>query len=216
MTRVRCFLVREAAPDGDVGDRRPVGAQQPDRLVDAESQEEPVRREAGPRLELPAELADAQPGDRGQLGEWHRLGQPLLHHRSHRRELPVAQPARRPAVRGTRHGPAGPVTSHQLRGDHAAQLVEVRARRRLPATQRLVHRQHELFQQTVARAQFLAQFDRTVRAGGVLDHVVGEVQVHGAQGATELDGQVPARRGMNRPPRARSGYGSAAPGRAGR
>src|SRR4051794_21004820 len=67
------LLVREAASDGDVGDGRAVGAQQSARLVDAQTQEKPVRREAGPCLELPAELADAQPRDRGQLGQRDRV-----------------------------------------------------------------------------------------------------------------------------------------------
>src|SRR3954452_21434281 len=47
------LLVREAGPDGDLGDGRGIGAQYPARLIDAQAQQEPVRREAVPRLDLP-------------------------------------------------------------------------------------------------------------------------------------------------------------------
>jgi len=120
------------------------------------------------------------------------------HHRSHRRELTVTEPPRGSVIHGAR---SGPVLSHQLRGDHAAQLVEVRASGRLPAAEGLVHREHELLQEPVAGPQFLRQLDRPVPAGSVLKHVVAEVEVHGAQGAPELDGQVPPRRMDEQPSR---------------
>src|SRR3954463_3599898 len=103
---------------------------------------------------------------------------PPPHPRSPRRELAVTEPTRGSVIHGAR---SGPVLSHQLRGDHAAQLVEVGAGGRLPAAGGLVPREHELLQEPVAGPQFLRQFDRQVPAGSVLHQVVAEVEVHGAQ-----------------------------------
>jgi hypothetical protein len=122
------LLVREAAPDGDLGDRSPVGAQQPARLVDAEAGEEPVRCETGRRCTAscrsrappgpgdPNADAGASPG-----GRW-RCPHGTLAGRT--RGRPLQRPSPQPVLRQRAPTPAGaawwPAPAHRRRRSRTA------------------------------------------------------------------------------------------------